>query len=166
MNVLIVIKDKLTEQLHVFDKDGNILAVVGGKEDRVELTDDIMQEMKNSITLHNHPRFPDGSVTSFSMADIEGAIQRGEFETRIITANGDRFSMKYGNVLDGMSQKERNKFGRKISREMEKEYKEQARKWAKRVARREVTIQEATLGMSDSTWKVVADRFGLEYIGL
>lgn len=83
-------KDKL-ETGAVFDKDGLLLSKNQGLPDRVSFNDDELKLLKNNVFTHNHP-----NGTTFSLADIERAIENNLLELRVVTSSF-RFSLSAPN---------------------------------------------------------------------
>ncbi len=158
------IKKMKKEQLHVLTKDGKELFVKDGSEDSVQLTAAELKKMKDAVTLHNHPAL-NGAVTSFSHADISGALQRGEFASHVVTEQGHRFSMTY-EKLGKLTRTQRLKLGKNVASDYNESLKKQAKIHAAQVRKRKMTPEEATLRISDRAWKTVAEKHKLTYKGL
>jgi len=64
----------------VIVKDGVVIDVVRGLEDEIHFTDEQAKKMLGATTIHNR-RYD----TSFSPDDVQGAVTRGEKESRVIS---------------------------------------------------------------------------------
>lgn len=151
------------ERSYIFDKNGKVLDITNGTEDTITLSLENIKQSKGNITLHNHTAFSDGTVSSFSRADIQGSIQRAEFSTHVITQKGHRVAMSYKDTLKDLTSDQRRKLARKVVKSYDKEVKVQAQKWMRKSVRGEITRQEAVFQVSNSTWENVAKKFNLDY---
>lgn len=157
------IKELDFERLVILNKDGTVHLSADGIEQQVFLSKRQMADMKDRITIHNHP-LVGKSVTSFSTDDIVGGIQRGELESHVVAqGKGHRFKMSYSDSIRGLSKNERFKFAHKVGEDYNKELRVQAKKMAKNIKNGRISQVDATLKMSDESWKVVGKKHGLNY---
>lgn len=76
----------------ILDRNGNIISSIGGSASQVEISDDLIPQMKENIFTHNHP-----NGGCFSRNDILNFVKTDLFEVRASTPQGTVFSLQKGN---------------------------------------------------------------------
>lgn len=153
------------ERMVVLNKDGTVHLSVDGEKDHVNMTQAQVNGIKDRITIHNHPGVGK-SFTSFSNEDIIGGIQRGELESHVVSSGGHRFKISYPDSVRNMNKVQKERLGKKIFVDYNEEMRIQSKAIVKDVKAGKISFDDATLKVSDGSWKVVARKYNLDYTGL
>ncbi len=157
---------KLTkERVVVLDKKGDVIASIDGSETSVN-TFLRKKQIKGKTVLHNHPLTDRVTPSTFSTSDIKTGITSEVGEMRVVASNGDRFSMKFGNTLKGMSKSQRASFAKQVEEDWQIVAKRKIKKIEKDLVSGKLLKKDALekiVGVSDEAWESVARTNGLEY---
>lgn len=140
------IKSQDFESCSAYNKYGEIIFQKDGGKDKISFTEEERLKQKGSIFTHNHP-----IGQSFSPADIRWSCQAELKEMRVISKNGNQFTMK---MKDG------NNFNMKLWNEkinltqdaMNNQVREE---FINKINDKEMTIQECDDAHWDEVWRRV-----------
>lgn len=167
------IRDKSTEYIGIFDKDGNlVIAGTSGNKGSVAIPSNHPEFSKIHNLTHNHP-YGDGRVIggSFSEADVQNHLRLNiQGETRAVT-NGPNentyiFRAKAGTKqnVNGMI-KAASKVGRDYKAKAQKTLDEVNKKLQKQGKSLNGKTNQVYIGTAKRLWKNAnVDKYGYEYI--
>lgn len=138
--------DKTVEKGIIIDrKTGEILESASGNYGEINFTQKQWREVEDNILVHTHPY--EGKPTSFSPPDIVIALNKGAYET-VVVSKGQMHHMRFGDT--SLMTKEQ-KFN--ISEEIKTKYRDYLRKFP----------EKDGADLNDMLWEEIAQKYGFRF---
>lgn len=162
------LQSRTKEQLQVIDANGNVVGVFNGSQTSVKAPFEVKNQILegNFTTVHNHPSI-DGVASSFSTSDVNGGILLREVETRVVTQEGSKYSMRYADTIRNLPDKERLALSKQVPKEYDKIFLRRTKELAARGKREGMPFEKLKFEMeevSHQAWVETSKLHkGLEY---